>query len=128
MQVENNTQKSTQAINPVPTQEEEEKKRKLLMIKLDAFVKLRPFINRYTRLVKLEERFDMKTQWVRQHSNRLMIFGVTEEHPIVKDDLKIESIFYKILDNDVSKMSKLVSGKKKSKFLSICRCVFLRVL
>lgn len=109
-------QSKTQDINPLSTQEEEEKKRKLLMIRLDSFVKLRPFINRYTRVVKLEDRFDMETQWVKQHSNRLILFGITAQHPIVKDDLVIESILYKILDNDMSKLSSLVTGKKKSKF------------
>lgn len=104
----------TQAINPLFSKEEEEEKRKLLMIKLDSFVKLRPFINRYTRLIQLEDRFDMNTQWARQHSNRLVLFGVTRNHPIVKDDLNITSIFYKILNNDTSKMKKLTSGKKKS--------------
>ena len=58
-------------------EEEEEKRKALLMIKIDNFVKLRPFMQRYTRLLKLDDRFDMNLQWVRQHSNKLILFGIT---------------------------------------------------
>ena len=64
-------------------EEEEEKRKALLMIKIDNFVKLRPFMQRYTRLVKLDERFDMNMQWVRQHSNKLILFGITRQHPLI---------------------------------------------
>ena len=108
------TQKSKLTI-----EEEEDQRKGQLMIKLDAFVKLRPFINRYTRLIKLDERFDMNTQWARHHSNRLVLFGITSNHPLVKLDLKISSVFYPIVNNDMEHLSDLVSGKRKSNFFVV---------
>lgn len=71
------------------------------MIKIDNFVKLRPFMQRYTRLVKLDERFDMNTQWVRQHSNKLILFGITKQHALIQQNLRIASVHYHILGNDM---------------------------
>lgn len=85
------------------------------MIKIDNFVKLRPFMQRYTRLVKLDDRFNMNLQWVRQHSNKLILFGITRQHPIVDKNLTISSVQYHILGNDMDQLADLVIGKRKSK-------------
>ena len=84
------------------------------MIKIDNFVKLRPFMQRYTRLVKLDDRFNMNLQWVRQHSNKLILFGITRQHPIVEKNLSISSVKYHILGNDMDQLADLVIGKRKS--------------
>jgi hypothetical protein len=102
----------TQKIVP---QSQEDKKEQLLMIKLNNFVKLNPFISRYSRAVKLHERFG-DIQWVRQHSNKLLIFGLSEQHPIFVNQSPIKSANWRICGGDHAKLSNLVKGKKKSIF------------
>jgi len=86
----------------------------LLMIKQDSTVKLQPFLKRYSRPVKLADRFG-DDQYVRQHTNQLLIFGISNSHRIVQEQLKIDHIIYRILDNDPNKLIEQLSGKKKSK-------------
>jgi len=93
--------------------EQEEKKEKLLMIKLNNFVKLRPFINRYTRKVQLEDRFG-PDQWVRQHSNKLLLFGITETHQMITRNSPIKIADWKICGANIGQLKNLVKGKKKS--------------
>ena len=102
------------------TEEEKEIRRNnLLMIKLDSFVKLKPFIQRYSKRVKLDDKFDfIRDVWVRQHSNKLLLFGITKNHPVYAQKLKIENLDFKAVyqnGNDKKDINKLVSGKKKRK-------------
>ena len=56
--------------------------------------------------------------WVRQHSNKLLLFGITKNHPVYAQKLKIENLDFKAVyqnGNDKKDINKLVSGKKKRK-------------
>ena len=78
--------------------EELDAKEDLLMIKLHSDVKLQPFLDRYTKLIDLADRFG-DDQYAREHSNGIVIFGITNNHKIVKEQLKIKELEFKVLDN-----------------------------
>lgn len=94
--------------NPDPSQE-------ITLIRLSNLVKLRPFIQRYTRGVKLPDNYEH--QWIRQHTNNLLLFGISQTHPlVVKKDKVIDVDFTRLFGQDRESWGKLVSGKKKSNF------------
>lgn len=99
---------------------EQKKIDKMLMMKLNNFVKFEPFLKRYSRKIKLAEEV-ATTNWARQHSNKLILFGIKKEHPmIVKGSLIKKTKFYlKGLDREGDGLRNLSSGKKKSKKSSI---------
>ena len=95
--------------------EELDAKEDLLMIKLHSDVKLQPFLDRYTKLIDLADRFG-DDQYAREHSNGIVIFGITNNHKIIKEQLKIKELEFKILDNKPKTLQGQLSGKKKVDF------------
>lgn len=93
---------------------EQKKVDKMLMMKLNNFVKFEPFLKRYTRKIKLPDEISA-TNWARQHSNKLVLFGITKEHPmIVKGSLIKNTKYYlKGQNRGGDGLRNLSSGKKK---------------
>lgn len=98
--------------------EEQKLKDNMLMLKLNNFVRFRPFLQRYSKEIKLSEEEIFQQNWARQHSNKLILFGIKNTHPLIQKKSKIvkKKIYLKGCNEDGVELKNLVSGKKKSNF------------
>lgn len=108
--------KSSEKVEELNTEKNnQEKIDSMLMLKLNNFIKFKPFLTRYSRQIKLPEEIS-GISWARQHSNKLILFGVKNEHPMIQKKSKIiKTKFFLKGNRSEDDYRKLVSGKKKSK-------------